>query len=558
MGNVSFSRGLIILLQVIKIVNIDKDLFLQKETQNKIKTEFGTGLWVDVFYIEENEMNEITFWGYLVPNNLIDKSLEETEWDLHVGHGLPGCFGNSAGVEYHRFGDDDGIEPLVFYREFRGDNESYVEVSEEFRLFHNLYHDTDTNIYYKIDESGNEDPVIKIEGMNVKIKLKYLKQFLAIKEMHFALGFEIDQFSDKSLGDMGLEDSTSSFKFDKIRYDIHLMNSHVFEGDAKPALSRLVGKKLIPGVVKENSGLWPYNKKRKYEDFIYKVDKDGEDVFFTCNPKELANNFGANPDAPHYLTPILFNREVLEKYYAKSSLYSVEDGKIFAKGLWSLRVDNHNPDYVIVYLGDLGRDIHYPEQKHWKNFNIAPDGKLSKVKFERDFEGKWTDAEISDLKFKAIFRRFNELWYKKYGWKLFLNLSEKDQHHFVSLRIPLNKEQSEFDSQISSLVKIIIDSLNEKEIIKLTKSDTEGISGSISKLELFLKDRKVQNHDKHIKFLRNLQDLRSTGVAHRKGKKYKKVSKYFVIADKNLSEVFDQILGDVISFLEFMKSEFLD
>ena len=532
-------------------------MFLQKQNQDKIKNELGTGLWIDVFYIEETEMNETTFWGYLVPNNLIDKSLEETEWDLCIGEGMPGCFRNSAGVEYHRLGDDDGIEPLVFYREFGGDNESYVEVSEEFRLFHNLYHDTDTNIYYKIDESGNEDSVIKIDGMNVKIKLKYLKQFLAIKEMHLALGFEIDQFSNKSLEDMGLEDSTSSFKFDKIRYDIHLMNSRVFECNNKLALSRLVGKKLIPGVAKEDSGKWPYNKKRKYEDFIYKVDEDGEDVFFTCNPKKLANYFGANPDAPYYLTSILFNREVLEKYYAKSSLYSVEDGKIFAKGLWSLRVDNHNSDYVIVYLGDLGK-LPYQEQKHWKNFNISPDGKLSKVKFERDFEGKWTDAEISDLKFKAIFRRFNGLWFKKWGWKLFLDLSKEDQHHFVSLRIPLSNEQSEFDSQVSSLVKIIIDSLNEKQIIKMVESDTESISGSIFKLELFLKDHKVQDHDKHIKFLRSLQDLRSTGVAHRKGKKYKKVSKYFGIADKDLAEVFDQILKDAISFLEFMESEFLE
>jgi hypothetical protein len=43
------------------MVNIDKDLFLQKEAQNKIKAEFGTGLWVDVFYEEKNEMGEITF-----------------------------------------------------------------------------------------------------------------------------------------------------------------------------------------------------------------------------------------------------------------------------------------------------------------------------------------------------------------------------------------------------------------------------------------------------------------------------------------------------------------
>jgi hypothetical protein len=457
-------------------------------------------------------------------------------------------------VKYHRFGNNDGIEPLVFVREFIGDKESYVEISEEFRLFHNLYHDINANIYYKIDETGNMDSAIKIEGRNVKIKLKYLKQFLAIKEMHLALGFEICKYSDKKLEDMGLKDSIDFFQFDKIRYDMYLMDLELIENkDDKLALSRIFGKKLIPGMDKEDSGIWPYTKKREYENFICGIDENGENVLFTCNPKKLANYYGANPNSPHYLTPVFFSRDVLGKYYANSSIYTVEDSYVSLNGSWSLRIDNHNSNYVVVYLGDLGKDIPYKEQQHWKNYNITPDGKLSEVKFKRDFKAEFTNPEISDLKFKEIFKRLNELWYKKYEWKLFLDLSEGDKHHFASLRIPLTNEQSEFDGQVFSLVKIIIDSINEKQI-----SSFEGMSGSISKLELFLKDNNAHDYNKHIKFLRNLQDLRSTGVAHRKGKKYEKVSKYFEIADKELSEVFDQILKDAISFLEFMESEFLE
>lgn len=473
-----------------------------------------------------------------------------------IGNGNPGCtvYGvKTPVVKYHCFGDDNGLEPLVFIRDFIGDKKSYVEVSEEFRLFHNLYHDIKSNTYYKIDDDANEDPVIKIDGMNVKIKLKYLKQFLAIKEMYLALCFEIDRYSDKKLENMDLEDYTAKFHFDKVIYDLHLMDLRVSgEDQNKLSLSRIIGKKLIPGMDKEDSGIWPYDKKRKYEDFIIGVDENGEKVLFTSNPKRLANYFGANPDSPHYQIPVFFDRDVLQKYYEKPSIYSVEDGHVNLKRSWSLRVDNHNTDYVIAYLGDLGRDISYKEQQHWKNFNIVPDGQLSKVKYKRDFEAKWTDADISDLKFKARYKRFNESWYEKYGWKLFLDLTKEDQHHFDSLRIPLSNEQSEFDNQVSSLVKIVIDSLNEKELTNNVTSDTEGISGSISKLKLFLREYNVNNYEKHIKFLKKLQDLRSAGVAHRKGKKYKKVSEYFGIGDKILPEVFDQILESTISFMEFM------
>ena len=460
------------------MVMINKDQFLLKGMQNKIRNEFGTGLWIPVYVEKKNKMDEITFWSYLVANKCIAEYLKESVWDLMIGDGFPGCVKEEGNVNYYRFGDRDGIEPLVFIRNFIGDKKNHVEISEEFIHFHNLWLDKTTNIYYNIDNCGNQDPVIKIDGMNVEIKLRYLKQFLAIKEMHLALGFEIDQYSDQTLEDMNLKECNTTIQLDKTIYDTYLIDNTVFRDENdKLALCRINGKKFIQGMDKEDSGIWPYNKKKEYEKFIIDTDENGENNIFTCNPKELANYFGANPDSPHYLTPIFFNRDVLRKYYSKASLYSVADSYIHLNGSWSLRVDNHNQGYVIAYLGDLGRDIPYHEQQHWKSFNIVPDGKLSKVKSKRDFEGKWTDVEISDLKFKSLFDRFNGEWEKKYGYKLFLDLSDEDQHHFLSLRIPLNNEQSEFDSQVSSLVKIIIDSLNEKELIK--NISIKDISGSI-------------------------------------------------------------------------------
>jgi len=46
--------------------------------------------------------------------------------------------------------------------------------------------------------------------------------------------------------------------------------------------------------------------------------------------------------------------------------------------------------------------------------------------------------------------------------RLFKPLAEEDGHYFKTLRVPLTKEQKEFDEQVLALTKIFIDSLNEK------------------------------------------------------------------------------------------------
>jgi hypothetical protein len=63
-------------------------------------------------------------------------------------------------------------------------------------------------------------------------------------------------------------------------------------------------------------------------------DVTGKPVRHTCDPDKLANYFGKNPEAPHYLTPVFFRAEVLEKYYADPGKYSVEDGSLRCGRLW--------------------------------------------------------------------------------------------------------------------------------------------------------------------------------------------------------------------------------
>ena len=187
-------------------------------------------------------------------------------------------------------------------------------------------------------------------------------------------------------------------------------------------------------------------------------------------------------------------------------------------------------------------------------YNIETSETISKVAFMRDFAGIATESNMADLKFKKHFGDFQNRWRQKYGWNLFLPLSEADQYNINSLRIPIAKSQ-EFDHQVLSLVKTIIDSLNEQELSRNIPNKDPKPRG-ITLLECWLKTNGVENTTDQIKFLRDLQELRSTGTGHRKGKKYEKAKERFNLHGNNFAETFSDILDQADSFLKFMERNF--
>ena len=225
-------------------------------------------------------------------------------------------------------------------------------------------------------------------------------------------------------------------------------------------------------------------------------------------------------------------------------------------------MDNNHKNYIVVYLEDLGKELPCEEQQHWKNYNIVCDGTISDAKFKRDFLGLFADAEISDLKFKSNFSYFQKQWYNKFGWYLFLPLNSDDEYNFNNIHIPIANTQDEFDHLVLSLVKTIIDSINEKEIKKLLKDTLDKksgkeLKGSISKLERWFEESNLIDFVEHIDFLRNLQNLRSSGTGHRKGSNYDKISKEFNLDSESYANVFDSILEKTNMFLSYLTNNFL-
>ena len=142
---------------------------------------------------------------------------------------------------------------------------------------------------------------------------------------------------------------------------------------------------------------------------------------------------------------------------------------------------------------------------------------------------------------------------------MFLPLSRDDAHHFTSLRIPLTNEQREFDEQVLSLTKLLIDSLNEEEIKRaLPPGALKGDERGIAKFACFLAEKGYDDAEGDVRFLRDLQELRWYGTAHRKGGNYDKVAARLGVQDRQMARGFERLLGRATRLLSNLGSQLID
>jgi len=274
---------------------------LERLSQAKLLAEFTRELnvreLITVYSTDGGKGHSRSHYCALIKSNQIEKSLSTLTWDLFYGDGTPGAVQyyeeGKPRVDYLRFGNDHGVEPLVIGREFHGIRPNYLEISEEFRLFHDLYHDRKEDRYYKINDAGDEELVAIVEPNKIEIRLKEIRQFLAIKEMHLAIFFDSHVYSAYSLETLGLKEGGNDQRRGLVRWDLHYGE---FRGgfDGHRTYSRLIGKRLIEPLPKEKSGFGGFAEKedKKVVDFIIEVDRDGNEVLNTSDPDLLARTEG--------------------------------------------------------------------------------------------------------------------------------------------------------------------------------------------------------------------------------------------------------------------------
>ncbi len=540
------------------------EFLLQRDWRDKKINELGTTNWVTVYLSSDSEEEKVTIFSALIPKENVDQSLKNATWEKSIGYVQPGSVtwyeDGKPRVEYSHFTDKGSVQPLVLIRDFRGVRPKYIEILEEFRLFHNLYYDKNKDVYLKLFNNGDEDEVVRIKNKNVEIRLRELLQFISWKQMCLAIYYEIDRFSELSPTDIDDDEEKriENYANASMVYTFFIADDVFFSPSKFKTFSRLYGKKLIFGSVLKDTDEWPNEDIEQFEEFIIGTDSRGADVVFSSNPENLANFFGSNPENPSYLKPIFFRKEILLRYFGDPEKFTVHDGLIERNGNWILRVDNHHADYVIVFLGDLGSELPYSEQRIWRSYNIPPDGNLSEVTYKRAILAEFTEPSEPALKFKSVFSRFQENWNNKFGWYLFKQLSSEDEHHFIALHAPISDSQAEFDSQILSLTKILIDSLNEAEISRLITSEIPSDTKGIGKFEIYLNQEEFSQTENVVNFMRTLQSVRSISAAHRKGSDYDARIRKAGIDPEKLKSEFERLINEAIDSVISLWQFFLD
>jgi hypothetical protein len=492
-------------------------------TQADIRRAFeaqGDGPWTVVY--DSIYADGISGGSYcaLADPGFRESALGRDGWLARKGSGGPGFMqsykdGHKATTYVPRGDVDEGVELLVLVREFHGAADTILELDQQFRLFHNLRYISMSNTYVKMNADGTETPAVRFVGERIEIRTPLLKQYIAARQMDLLLFTDFNVRSSEKLQD------PETNRFTNAMYAGRLDQYESRSSSGRYA-SRYCATKVIPPGPVETCGIWPYeDADDNYPEFIIGEDDHGKPVKHTCNPDLLANYFGANSDAPHYLTPVHFRRDVLAKYYGDPQMYSVEDGYLRCVFLWGLQIDNDHDDRVVVFLGDLGRDLPSAERDHWRAYMISADASISDTNFRRSFLAQPTDPTAIDLVFRRVYGDATRAWMARYGWRLFREPKESDVFLLQQLRVPLNDTHNEFEEAIKLLGKLMSDALNESSIGNALPNRIDDEKG-ISKFERFLSLEGYSHVERDIKYLRRVQELRSKVSAHLKGRDYER------------------------------------
>jgi hypothetical protein len=525
-----------------------KDWLAQREAESKD--------WVIVARVYKDDSTDLFTFSVMASRGSVKRLLSKPDWDVYLDFGKPYFYTGMTGkVVYHNpeMGTEiNGIKfrPFVIYRYFHGFIPNTFELVQNFILYHEAFFVSQENEYRFIDENGELQTLARIKKDNnnhlVLVDAHYLKDYLAanrccLVRYHDHMRYAVEDISrqiKRQFKSTVLRDKLACFKL--------LLRTDMLRKEYRSA-SCLFGKDIVlpyPNPIKPRN-LSIIKDKKKFATFIIGQNEQGENIEVTCNPDELSNYF-TDRGNPHFLTPIFFKREVLQKYYDEPSRYKVNGSSVKCLDLWLLRIDTTEEGLIQTWLGDLG-GIPYKEQLHWRQFNVPPKGKITKHRWLHDFMAEFAEPAGDPIyNFRVAFEEVQKATKTIYGEELFRELDQKDRYAYETLHLPLTEEWKEFDEQTQALAKFTIDSLNVDLLSRESGKRINGtsIKGSLDLLEAFLNKKGISTeYVKRILLpLRIVQTIRSTGAAHRKGSKFYDQLKRFQLANISNREKMKKIL----------------
>lgn len=399
--------------KVLAKLGLDADPFKQEKVIELVKNPLS-GAWVTVYSHHDAADGRPSVFACFADLTRKQEILAGDDWQKHASSFSPGFCVCADGVTYHD-GRDGGYDFIVAEQYFHPLDQAQILVNQEFVMLFELYRGED-GCYYSVDKCGEREKVVDFAGDEVRVRTKYILRFIAAKQCLFVFFVDARLASSSSYPLGGTECIAES---DEVGGNYHIGQWYTSDIDECYLLSMLYARSFIePGDV-ETCGVWPYDeKKERYPEFIIGERPDGSLVRYTCDPNKLGTYFDKEPRAPHYLTPVFFKPAVLDKYRS-SPHFDVSERHISCGSQWRCEIDNVNPDRVMVYLGDLGRDLPESERIHFLSFEMSPvDQRISEEVVKTDFFNMWVkDPSGPVSKLMRARMELDEAWENGLDWR---------------------------------------------------------------------------------------------------------------------------------------------
>lgn len=194
---------------------MDKETFLLADKITQIKSSFIKDGWATIYESYHPDNNDQgLIYCCIVDSKRIKSYKLDSDWVIQNGsEGKPTIWGDGK----YQTNSKKGIEPFLFSKHFNFNDghESYVDISEEFILYFKLYErgiDKQNRKFYFIDEVGDLDEVISVEPKRIRIKVKYLKEYLSVRKVYFSICFDFMRLDKNNFSEMNIEPMDKIFK----------------------------------------------------------------------------------------------------------------------------------------------------------------------------------------------------------------------------------------------------------------------------------------------------------------------------------------------------------
>lgn len=317
-----------------------KDFVLLDKLVEKINNGFVDGEWISLFN-----------HGWLSASLFSDEELDEARNNIY---------------------DATDGEPIILVREAVGTHKKEVQLKEEVILKYDLryvMHNNGDSEYVLIDENGDDIVFAKYSYQDDRFvaQLKFIKEFIATKNMNLVIQYEQHVESDKSLKELKTSEVPEALHLDdKYSFSYELTE----EPFSEHAEATIEGRNFLVHNDADIHQYWDYHDPRK-EEFVISCDKNGKKIISTCDDNDLQDPFEWDGKSAYVGTSVYFKEDVLQRYYDDNMKYKVDE--FFISGpRWSLPIERNEDEKLIrVNLGDLGC-IPYKEQMYWRTFNVVP------------------------------------------------------------------------------------------------------------------------------------------------------------------------------------------